>query len=318
MRYALDERSVVTLNGARQSIRLRSADTANPVLLFLHGGPGICDRHRVLKFHSGLADVATLAMWDQRGAGKSYNAQQAKRTMSIETMVEDAAALVEHLCGRFGKEKVYIVGHSWGSLLGTLLAQKYPGRIAAYVGMGQVTDLPENERLSYEFVTGEAQKRADTKGIAELNRIGAPVNGQYRTLDDLILQRNYLSKYGGGVYNAKESIWTSMMLPLIRSNEYTPADWVRYAKGSFYSLRQLWGEIVGLNFMESVPRLDVPVYITQGRHDLNAPSALARAWFDQLEAPYKEWIWFEQSAHSPIVEEPALWQNVIRERVLKK
>ena len=318
MRYALDERSTVMLNGAPQSIRLRGTDSANPVLLFLHGGPGVCDRHRVLKFHSALADAATLALWDQRGAGKSYNNKQAKETLSVDMMVEDARALVEYLCERFGKEKLYIVGHSWGSLLGTLLAQRYPSHIAAYVGMGQVTNLPENERISYEFVLEEAKKRSDSKGLSELSRIGAPVNGQYKTLDDLVTQRNYLSKYGGGLYNQKASIWSSMILPLVQSSEYTPVDWARYAKGSFYSLRQLWGEISQLNFMETVPKLDVPVYITQGRHDLNAPSLLAREWFDRLEAPYKEWIWFEQSAHSPIVEEPARWQAVIREKLFQK
>lgn len=316
--YSIDTRETVSIGGVPQAIRLRGTNEANPILLFLHGGPGVSDRHWVLKYQSSLADVCTMVCWDQRGSGLSYDGKRAKtETMTVDLMVEDAAELVEYLCGRFHQEKLCIVGHSWGSVLGTLLASRHPEHIAAYVGMGQLANGPENEQVSYDFVLNEAAKRRDKKALQELARIGSPKNGLYDGgLDALMVQRNYMTKYGGGSVGEKESIFTSVLMPLIKTNEYHLPGIIKYAKGSFYCLRQLWSEVAQINFFTLVPSLSVPVLITQGRHDQNTPPAIARRWFDALQAPRKEWVWFEQSAHSPIKEEPEHWGQVIREQLL--
>lgn len=316
--YPIDEHLEVPINGTTLDFRIRGTSAANPVVLFLHGGPGVCDRHFVLRDQAPLTDVCTLVCVDQRGAGKSYTREQAKTEMDAETVVEDARICVEYLCGRFRKEKVYLVGHSYGSYLGVLLCQQHPRHIAAYVGIGQLADGAENERISYDFVWREAQKRGDKKAIAELKRIGAPKKGLYKSLDDLTVQRNYMTKYGGAAHGESESIFRSMVLPVLRSPEYTLFDLAKYARGAYYNLRELWKPVIGCNFIESVRSLDVPVFITQGRHDRNTPPELAKKWFDALDAPMKEWIWFENSAHSPIREEAALWNETIREKVLPK
>lgn len=315
-KYSLDEKRVVQLGGVPQHIRIRGTDRANPVLLFLHGGPGVSDRHWVLKDQSGLADVCTMVCWDQRGAGKSYSRAQSKEKMTIDMMVNDARELVEYLCAEFDKDKIHVVGHSWGTMLGTLLCQRHPEHIAAYVGMGQVVDLVENENIAYKFTMDEAIKRGDKKGIRDLEKIGEPKNGSYGTIENLVKHRDYLTKYGGETYAKSESIWTALIIPIIFSPEYTLADLYKYAKGSFYCLRQLWPEIAEtIRFNDTVKKLDVPVYMTEGRHDINTPSTLAKEWFDNLEAPHKDWVWFEKSAHSPIKEEPELWGKVIREKL---
>ncbi|MCL1847491.1 MAG: alpha/beta hydrolase [Coriobacteriia bacterium] len=314
--YALDYREIVTLGGIAQHIRVRGTSENNPLLLFLHGGPGVSDRHWVLKDQSGLSDVCTMVCWDQRGSGKSYSKAQSREKMTLDNMVGDAKELIDYLCTKFNKEKVFIVGHSWGSVLGVLLSQRYPQRIAAYVGMGQLVNLDENERLAYKFVWDEANRLGDKKALRDLTRIGEPVNGSYGSLDNLITQRNYMTKYGGGAYNHKENIWSSVVIPVLVSPEYSLLDLLRYARGSFYSLGQLWDEIIAsVRFDQTVTELEVPVYITQGVHDQNTPSSIAQKWFDTLRAPHKEWIAFEQSAHSPIKEEPELWGRVIRERL---
>ena len=312
--YSIDYKKVITLGGAQQHIRVRGTDPAKPVLLFLHGGPGVSDRHWVLKYQSDLAEVCTMVCWDQRGSGKSYNGKQAKQTMTIDMMVSDANELVEYLCKEFSRDKLYIVGHSWGTILGVLLVQKYPDRIASYVGMGQVVNLDENEQLSYQFVWDEANRLSDKKAISKLKKIGVPKNGSYGSLNNLITQRNYMTKYGGAAYNQKESIWSSMILPIIKSPEYTLIDLLSYARGSFYCLGQLWDEVTErIRFNETVKELAVPVYLTEGRHDQNTPSSIAWKWFEKLKAPSKKWIWFEKSGHSPIKEEPELWGKTVRE-----
>ncbi len=315
-KFPIDEHLKVPVNGTTLDLRIRGTSTSNPVALFLHGGPGICDRHFILRDQAPLTDACTLVCLDQRGSGKSYTRAQSKREMSVDQVVEDARIVVEFLCDRFRKDKIYLVGHSYGSFLGVLLCQRYPKHIAAYVGLGQLADGPENERISYEFVWNEAQKRGDAKAIADLTRIGAPVRGFYKSLDDLTVQRNYMTKFGGAAHGESESIFTSMVLPVLRSPEYTLFDLIRYANGAYYNLRQLWKPVIGCEFIKTVRSLDMPVYITQGKFDRNTPPELAKAWLDALDAPKKEWIWFENSAHSPIREESARWNEIFREKVL--
>ncbi len=317
-RYPIDTKETLEIIGTKLHLRIRGTDAANPVLLFLHGGPGICDRHWVLKYQSGLSDVCTLVCYDQRGAGKSYTKEQAARAMTVGDTVEDARCVVEYLCEKFQKDKIFVVGHSWGSMLGTLLCQKYPAHIAAYVGMGQLADGPENERISYEFVLDEAKRREDAKALKDLARIGAPQNGLYHSIKDLQVQRDYMTKYGGGSYNKKESLLSDLIIPLVLTPEYSLLDLPNYTKGAYYNLHQLWEEIATSSFLSSVPSLAMPVYITQGRHDRNTPSELAMRWFEQLDAPRKEWIWFEQSAHSPIKEEPVRWGQIVREKLFSQ
>lgn len=318
--YAIDIRETVEINGAGQSLRIRGASAENPVVLFLHGGPGVADRHWVLKNQSRLASACTLACWDQRGAGLGYDAKRARtEKLSLDLMVEDAQGVVDYLRKKFKKDKVLVVGHSWGSILGVLLAQKYPEGIAAYVGMGQFANGPDNERISYEFVVDEANKRGNKKALKDLQRIGAPVGGRYKSMQDMMVQRDYMTKFGGGDYKGSSSIWSSMIFPLLRSPEYGLLKLARYAKGAFYSLEQLWDEVVAQDFIASVTELKMPVYLTEGRHDKNTPVELSLKWFDALKAPAKKWIWFEESAHSPIKEEPERWgeemRKIIRETV---
>jgi len=313
--YILDEKKTLPLGRAIQHIRIRSTDESLPVLLFLHGGPGVSDRHWVLKEQSSLAETATMVCWDQRGSGKSYSPRLRKEDMTVGRMVEDAHELVIYLKTRFRKNSVYVVGHSWGSLLGTLLAHKYPEDVAVYIGMGQYVNGAENERLSYEFVLNEAQKRGDQKALADLGRIGWPKAGHYASIDDLMVQRDLMTKYGGGDYGSDEGIIKSVALPILKSPEYSLPDFAKYYRGAFFSLKCLWEEVVDYDLNVTVPELKMPVYLTEGRHDQNTPIPISQAWFEALKAPYKEWIWFENSAHSPIKEEPEAWGRAV-ERII--
>ena len=315
-RFPIDEHIRLDHDDTTLDLRLRGTSESLPVVLFLHGGPGVCDRHFILEEQAPLTGACTIVCLDQRGAGKSYSSEQGKRHMDMETVLGDTISVIDYLRERFHQEKIYLVGHSYGSYLGVLLAARVPEKIAAYIGVGQLANGAENERISYEFVWNEAQKRKDEKAIRELVRIGAPVNGFYRTLDDLTTQRNLMTKYGGAAHGKKQGMISSMVLPVLRSPEYTMGDLVRYAKGAYYNMRELWRQVITCDFLSTVQKLDVPVYITAGRHDRNTPPELAQRWLDALDAPHKEWIWFEESAHSPIREEKEKWNETLRTRVL--
>lgn len=308
--YAIDRSDSVIIDGDEQFIRIRAAREGLPVILFLHGGPGVCDRHLVLGAQSALAEEYTMVCWDQRGSGKSYTPAVKKQQLSVERYVQDARALVELLCARFGQEKIVVAGHSWGTVIGLSLVSRYPERVAAYIGQGQFIDGAENELESYEFCVREAERRGDGRAMKALAGI-RPEGGRYPSDKAMMVQRNYLSKYGGGNYKHPAGMFRSLLLPLLRSPEYSLRDIPKYAKGGLYLSKALWNDVVAVDF-KGISRLEVPVIVTQGRHDYNTPSDIALRWFEGLEAPFKKWIWFEESAHSPIVEEPEKWGREVR------
>ena len=313
MTYQLDYSENVEVNGSIQNIRVRAAKKGLPVILFLHGGPGVCDRHNILRDHSDLAEDFTLVCWDQRGSGKSYTPDIKKSVPKVADYVDDVEFMLEYLTGKFGVRKVAMVGHSWGSIIGVLAAARRPDLLFAYVGEGQFVDGDRNEEGSYRFCLEEAKRRGDKKALAALEK-GAPVDGVYPDNKSMMTQRDCLSRYGGAIHGGKQGLVKGLLMPLLKTKEYSLADIVKYAQGATYLTDVMWPDVVGQR-LSAIKSLDVPVVITQGRHDYNTPSAIAKEWFDALSALAKKWVWFENSAHSPDVEEPEKWSAVLKEEL---
>lgn len=309
--YELDYSEFIEVNGDRQNIRVRAAKKGLPVVLFLHGGPGVCDRHQIIGNHSALAQKFTLVCWDQRGSGKSYTSALRRQNLSVDTFVSDVEFMLEYLTGKFGVRKVAVVGHSWGSIIGTLAVSRRPDLVSVYIGEGQFVDGDSNEAESYRFCLEEARKRGDKKALKALEGC-APVDGVYASHKTMMAQRDCLSRYGGAIYHGDEGLVKGLLMPLLKSPEYSLADILKYARGATYLTDVIWSDVVGQR-LSRIKKLDVPVAVTQGRHDYNTPSALAKKWFDELEAPYKKWVWFEDSAHSPDQEEPDKWRAALDE-----
>jgi len=290
----------VTLGGVEQWLLIRGHDKSSPVLLFVHGGPGSAEMPTAHIFGDELEKHYVVVHWDQRGAGKSYHANIPKGSMNVSQFVSDAHELVLYLQKRFSVKKVYLIGHSWGSLLGILTVSKYPELFYAYVGMGQVVDLDQNETISYQFVLEEARKRKDSIAIRDLEKIGPP---PYKGLSELMTQRRYLNKFGGAVYDPKKS--KEMYRSVLRAPEYTFFDYLKYLYGTYYSNDKMWPEVLTYNLFKQVPKVEVPVYFFEGRHDYNTPWELVQEYYNRLDAPRgKTLVWFDDSAHSPELEEP--------------
>ena len=168
MKFEIDTRETITFKSNRYFLRIRSVNTGNPVILFLHGGCGSPDRAQVMKYQSPLAEKFTLVAFDQRGSGYAYNRKEAKNLdLTKEIYVEDVHNVVDYLKQRFHQEKI-IIGHSFGSVLGVWFAQQYPQDVLAYVGVGQCVDYVENEKLSYAWTLQEAERIGDKKSIKVL------------------------------------------------------------------------------------------------------------------------------------------------------
>jgi pimeloyl-ACP methyl ester carboxylesterase len=234
----------------------------------------------------------------------------------VDRLVEDARELVDWLCVEYGQAKANILGGSWGTQLGTLLAYRYPERIAAYVGSGQVVNGIENERLSWEFCFAEAKKAGDEKSLAVLRRIGPPERGQYRGgLSGLKAERDVLAKYGGWSMR-RETYFQALIRPVLFSGEYTLTDIWGYLRGYRLVLEQMWPLLCDYDFIREAHRFAMPYYIFQGRHDMNTPSSLVEEFFAVIEAPAKELLWFQNSAHGPMGDEPDSFKQALRDRLI--
>ena len=310
----------VSIGGVKQSLLIRSKDIKNPILLYLHSGPGSSEMVSFRLFHSELENYFTVVLWDQRGTGKSFSKEVESLGITIETLVEDTGELIEYLLKRFHQDKLFLVGHSWGSALGILTTNKYPQYLYAYIGSGQVTYPACSEKLSWEYAITKAIKNSNAKAIKELNEI----NKTYPYLDtknnsnwynDLLTERKWLVKLGGEVYG-EDTYSKFYITPLLGLSEYTLIDTIKYGQGSGFSLRALWPQYMELNFIDTNTDLEVPIFFLQGKNDFNTSSELVESYYKKINAPSKKLFWFEKSGHHPMYEEKELYNSIMINEVL--
>jgi pimeloyl-ACP methyl ester carboxylesterase len=286
------------IGGIDQWISLRSEDLHNPIMLFLHGGPGTAQISWSRKPQRCLEKGFIVVNWDQRGAGRSYSPALLRDDMTIERFVLDAEELSEILLRRFGQEKLFLVGHSWGSAVGAMLAARRPDLIRAYVGIGQVVDMKRGEELSYQFTVEEAKRVGNTRALAELGEIGSP---PYRNLKAAGVQRKWLARFHGSTLNGTV---IGMLLRNLSFKDIRPLDLIRFVRGAIFSLSCLEEQQMAIHFARDLLEFEVPIYFCAGRRDYNTPFELVVEYFEKLRAPRKHLVWFEHSAHLPNLEEP--------------
>ncbi|HAH24149.1 MAG TPA: alpha/beta hydrolase [Prolixibacteraceae bacterium] len=305
----------VNLGGQDQWILIRGKDTAKPVILFLHGGPGLSEMALLRRHMHELEKHFVLVSWDQRGTGKSFKAIYPEYSMTINQFLSDVHQLTKLLIHRFKQQKIFLIGHSWGSVLGILSIQKHPELYKAYIGIGQVVNMQDNERLSYEWTLEQARIANDRRTINKLIEIGKPpYTGDWQK--KLITERRLLGKYGGELYGSSYGAFPMFIGSMIRSGEYSLPDIVNFFKGISTSIRLLWPELMTINLMKLAPRLEVPIYFALGKHDYETPYPIADQYFNQLEAPFKKLIWFDNSAHLPHIEENEKFINLLVNHIL--
>jgi pimeloyl-ACP methyl ester carboxylesterase len=300
----------IKLGGVEQSVTIRGRNAKAPILIWLHGGPGM-DATGMWRYHNAaIEDHFLVVYWTQRGTGRSYSSDIPAKSMTIAQFVDDLDQLIAVLKRRFGQEKVVLAGHSWGTSIGVAYTQAHPQNVAAYVGIGQIANAAEGERRSYAFTLAEAKRRGDAKALAELSKIGPPPY----PMESLRIQRGWLEKFGGAWH--KPTSLFQLMLTSYKASEMTWYDGVKFQAGGDFSSDALTAEIDKVDWMGKATRFAVPVFIIAGRYDRNTDADLARDYFDKIEAPAKQFKWFEQSAHSPPFEEPQAFNDFMINEVL--
>jgi len=287
----------VELGGDRQWILIRGRDARAPVLLFLHGGPGMPAMYMAHDFQRPLEEDFVVVHWDRLGAGKSYEAGLSHDRFTLRRTVDDTHKLAEHLRRRFGRERIYLVGHSWGTYLGMLAAAERPELYAAYVGVAQVAGTHEAvDAWRRDWAQHHPSAAADEALQARL-AAGARV-----TEDDLF-------RHGGELVDSR-SFWP-IVLAGLGSAEYTLRDVFNVRRAVSRVNARMVGDEEPLD--QRIAALPLPTFFLLGRHDANTPGALAVAYLETLQAPLKHVVWFEDSAHFPFWEQPNRFHETMLE-----
>jgi len=312
---SLSERVFLQINGVRQGLIIQSTDIANPVLLFLHGGPGMPEFFLNATHPAGLEQDFTVVWWEQRGAGLSYSPDIPPQSMTVAQLIADTIAVTDYLRERFDQDKIILLGHSWGSFLGVQVAAAAPERYRAYIAMGQVSFQLRSEVAAHSFLLEQYRERGDTRMVRRLEQ--APVSmadglsaAWMRVRDDA------MHRLGVGTTRDMASTLIGVFLPVWRCRAYTLGEKVNIWRGLAWSRRFLWDDFIATDLTARIHRLDLPVYFFTGAHDLTANHDLARMFFDQIDAPVKGFYTFDASAHSPLFEEPQRAREILRQDVL--
>ena len=311
---SISEKVFVNINGVEQGMFIKSKDVNNPVLLYLHGG--MPDYFLTQRYPTGLEDYFTVVWWEQRGSGISYSADIPPETMTLEQMISDTLEVTNYLRHRFGKEKIYLMGHSGGTFIGIQAAARAPELYYAYIGVAQMSNQLKSEKLAYEYMLEQFKKNGNKEMARKLE--AAPVTMTDGTPDAYLALRDpAMHSLGIGTMHDMDSVLTGIFIPSLQSRDYTLSEKVNTWRGKANSgVAPLWDDILSTDLSKEVTELSIPVYFFEGIYDYTCSYILAKEYFDQLKAPIKGFYTFEQSAHSPLFEEPEKMGHILQEDVL--
>jgi pimeloyl-ACP methyl ester carboxylesterase len=302
----------IELNGTRQWVSLRG-DPRGPTLLFLHGGPGGAEYGPRRHYLGALEDQWRVVDWDQRGAGRSFRGDETAQTLSLDILVADGLALVNRLRSESSGQPLILAGHSFGTVLGVLMASRAPSQLAAYVGAAQVVNWGLQEERSYDWVLGEAQRTGNAKVVAALEEIGRPVRGRYAGGTHAVeVQRRWLGSLGG--VSGDPAFLMRWVRTILMAGNYPITTKLRFSKGMSRSMDLIWTELgERIDFSRDVTALDVPVHLFAGDRDRITDLAQIQAWHDTLRAPSKRLEVVEGVGHLGLFEAPARFMEFLAE-----
>jgi pimeloyl-ACP methyl ester carboxylesterase len=294
----IDERRYVRIGGVEQWITIRGQDRDNPAILVLHGGPGA--PVSALPGHFLPWERAfTVIQWDQRGAGKSYTPNQA--TPSIELMVHDGLEVSDYARSRLHRNKVALVGHSWGSVLGIRMIRARPELFNAWVGTGQIVNMQRNEVAAYAGVLAKARSRADKDGVDALEKSGPPPYSEIRQMG---IERRWGMQYEPGLRYGPMGP-RGLLAELLTAPDYSLKDVVNYFRGviggdGFFG-QALDGPLMRVDLPALGTDFSIPFFVVEGEEDDITPAPLARAWFDKVTAPSKAFFLMPDAGHMALL-----------------
>lgn len=305
-RGGISKQMYVELGGVKQWIAIHGKDKNNPVLLYLHGGPGVSTSTYDHAFTRLWSDVYTVVTWDQRNCGKSWSPEQWDTKLTYDMMMEDALELILFLRRYLGVEKVTLLGHSWGTYLGANLAREYPQFVDAYIGVGQLVDFYENE----EALKAEAEKWTEDDPVAQLlvDKLSpedlAP--GHFEARNKLLQKYHFDMFARGRDYNLTAAKFFNP--------NYTLREYMKFYRASSKVYRDFISSEEFERFsLTGRTSYQVPYFNVNGDQDYQCNHRLARAYFDQVEAPFKKLYMMENMTHGLMASRSKEFSRILHE-----
>jgi pimeloyl-ACP methyl ester carboxylesterase len=308
LKNSMAEKCFVEINGCKMGMIIKSRDLSNPVLLFVHGGPGMPEYFLTKDYPTGLEDYYTVVWWDQRGAGLSYSDHIDKNTLTVDRYIDDTIQVTNYLRKRFGQDKIYMMAHSWGTYIGIQAVNKAPKLYKAYIAVGQVTNQEESEKLAYDYMVNYYSNVHDKGTLKKLKR-NPYTSAGYDNMRDSVMHRA-----GIGTTHNMKSVVTGIFLTSLKNKEYTLREKINLWRGKILLNRNAQLKMRD-DLRNKITSLEVPAYFLSGIYDYTVNYKMAEGYLAQLEAPVKGFYLFKNSAHSPIFEEPDKVVQIIREDI---
>lgn len=309
---SITELITVDVNGHELAVMIRGHDTTNPVVLFLAGGPGGSELGAMRRHLPELEQHVTVATWDQRGTGKSYDELDPAATLTLESVVADTLAVTDHLRERFGQDRIYVMGQSWGSTLGVLAVQAAPEKYEAFIGVGQMVSQRETDRLFYEDTLAWATATGRDDLVRELTRIGPPPYDSILDYETALSYEHDVYPYDHSVNAEGEAGFSENLLV----EEYTLVEQVHLLGAMLDTFSVLYPQLQEIDFRRTATSLEVPAHFVQGAHEARGRGELFEQWYDMLDAPTKTVAHLDTSGHRPLFEQPDRFVEHLVETIL--
>lgn len=316
LKGSISEKIFVNINGIEQGMFIKGKDKTKPVLLFLHGGPGMPEYAVSRKYPVILENYFTVCWWEQRGAGLSFNNDIPLETMTFDQLISDVIEVTNYLRNRFKQEKIYLMAHSGGTFIGIQAAEKAPELFYAYIGMSQITNQLESEKLAYNYMVGQFTKSGDKKMLRKFEKY--PIT-EINTPSYYVMRDAPMHKLGIGTTHKMKSVISGVFWPVMLNREYAFSEKINIWHGKSFTTKTvgLWQKLVVTDVTKKVQKLEIPVYLFHGIYDYTTSYTMAKDYFEKLKAPQKSFYTFEHSAHSPLFEEPERIRKILTEDVLR-
>lgn len=316
---SISEKTYIDVDGTKIGMLITAKDETKPVLLFLGGGPGIPEYLLEYERPTGIANEFVVCYLEYRGTSISYDKNMSREDMMTERYLSDIVAVTEYLKERFNQDKVYLMGHSFGTSLGIQVVHNHPELYHAYIAMAQITDQKKSEGIAYQFMLEQYKLENNTKMVKKFEKYPILTSEKaYLEYKTALLRDNAMHDLGVGTTRNMDSVITGIFLPSLRCKVYTPMERINiWRSKAFITSSPIGIESTQFNAFDKVPSLEIPVYFFGGIYDYTCCYSLQKEYYETLDAPQKGFYTFDNSAHSPLFEEPQRAIEILTKDVLE-
>ena len=311
---SISEKIFLDVNDTTLGMFLMAKDETKPVLLFLSGGPGIPEYFLEQQYPTGLEEEFVVCYLEYRGTSLSYHSKMDVTTMTTEQYIEDVVVVSNYLRERFGKEKIYVMGHSFGTYIGLKTVYLYPELYHAYIAMSQNCNQRESEYLAYDYMLEQYKMAGNERMVKRFKEFPIRESDEaYETYFTSMLRDTAMHELGIGTTRDMKSVITEIFFPMLKCTVYSPTERINIWRGKAFAQKlEIAKEAWNFNAFEEIKEIEIPIYFFAGKYDYTCCYSLQKEYYEQLQAPVKEFYTFENSAHSPLFEEPEKGMEILR------